>query len=114
MTTNPDRHNHFKRKMWKFPIIVAVVVLFKTTLFFYLWNYLIPDLFHGPELSFLQAMGLLILGKLFVGGGLQKLGGRGAGERFGRSPWKSLSPEDKERLAETMRNRCHRHPSKSE
>ncbi|MES2745006.1 MAG: hypothetical protein V4655_06245 [Bdellovibrionota bacterium] len=119
MNMNPDRHEggkhaHYRRKMWKFPIIIAAVVLLKTTLFFYLWNYLIPDLFHGPELSFFQAMGLLVLAKLLVGGGFHKFGGRGPGGRFGRSPWKSLSPEDKERLAEKMRHRCDRRPSKSE
>ena len=38
-----------------------------------LWNALIPDLFHGPVITYWQSLGLLILGKLFFGG----FGGKG-------------------------------------
>jgi hypothetical protein len=33
-----------------------------------LWNALIPDLFHGPVISYWQAIGLLLLGKIIFGG----------------------------------------------
>jgi len=33
-----------------------------------LWNALIPDLFHGPIITYWQALGLLLLGKIFFGG----------------------------------------------
>jgi hypothetical protein len=33
-----------------------------------LWNALVPDLFHGPMLNYWQAIGLLVLGKIFFGG----------------------------------------------
>ena len=33
-----------------------------------LWNALIPDLFHGPIISYWQAIGLLLLSKIFFGG----------------------------------------------
>jgi hypothetical protein len=42
-----------------------------------LWNHLIPDLFHGPELVYLQALGLMVLAKLLVG----------FGGPFGRGHW---------------------------
>jgi hypothetical protein len=32
-----------------------------------LWNALIPDIFHGPSLSYLQAVGLLVLVRVLVG-----------------------------------------------
>jgi len=32
-----------------------------------LWNLLIPEVFNGPVLTFWQAIGLLILAKLFFG-----------------------------------------------
>ena len=33
-----------------------------------LWNALIPDLFHGPTIVYWQAIGLLVLAKIFFGG----------------------------------------------
>jgi hypothetical protein len=33
-----------------------------------LWNWLIPDLFHGPVLSFWQAAGLFLLSKILLTG----------------------------------------------
>ncbi len=36
----------------------------------FLWNALVPDLFHGPVIGFWQAVGLLVLSRiLFHGGG---------------------------------------------
>lgn len=33
-----------------------------------LWNWLIPDLFHGPVLTFCQTAGLLVLSKILLSG----------------------------------------------
>jgi hypothetical protein len=43
-----------------FIFVIAAVVM-------WLWNALIPDLFHGPVLGYWQALGLLLLVRLFVG-----------------------------------------------
>jgi hypothetical protein len=45
-------------------IIAAFVLGFFTML---LWNWLVPSLFHGPELDYLHAVGLLVLCRLLVG-----------------------------------------------
>jgi len=45
-------------------IIAAFVLGFFTML---LWNWLVPVLFHGPELNYLQSVGLLVLTRLLVG-----------------------------------------------
>jgi hypothetical protein len=34
----------------------------------YLWNWLIPALFHGPELTFWQTAGLFLLSKILLTG----------------------------------------------
>ena len=51
--------------------IVAAVAFFGL-LFGYgtmhLWNWLVPDLFHGPIISFCQAIGLIVLSKILFGG----------------------------------------------
>jgi hypothetical protein len=65
----------------------------------------VPSLFSGPDIGFLQALGLLLLAKILFGG----WGGRGW--RNGRGPsWKyryqeklsTMSPEDRERFKSRM------------
>lgn len=45
-------------------VFVAAMGLLTTTL----WNWLIPTLFNGPKIIFAQALGLMLLGRLLVGG----------------------------------------------
>jgi hypothetical protein len=45
--------------------IIAIFILGFFTML--LWNALIPDIFRGPELSYLQAVGLLVLTRILVG-----------------------------------------------
>lgn len=72
-----------------------------------LWNWLVPAVFNGPEIRFLEALGLLLLAKiLFSGWG----GGRW---RPGRHSWNhsyyeklsSMSPEARERFKARMREK---------
>jgi hypothetical protein len=75
-----------------------------------LWNWLIPALFHGPLITFWQAIGLCLLGKLIFG-----WHGNGGGPWGARAKqqWRRkmmdrmehLSEEEKEKLREKMR-RC--------
>jgi len=70
-----------------------------------LWNWLVPGLFGGPVVSFAQALGLFILGRLLFG----RFGG-GGGRRMGwgrrMRGWRRLSPEERQKLRETMSQRC--------
>jgi hypothetical protein len=63
-----------------------------------LWNSLMPAIFGLPAVSFWQALGLLLLGRLFFG----SFGGRPRRGRFAQS----MTPEERERFRETMRGRC--------
>jgi len=64
-----------------------------------LWNALMPAIFSLPALSFWQALGLLVLSRLFFG----SFGRRGRkGPRFAQS----MTPEERERFREAMRGRC--------
>jgi len=84
-----------------------------------LWNWLIPLLFNGPYITYVQAAGLMILGRLLVGGFGGKKGGRcggnhcdnGSGWRHGkRGSWKQrweakmegMSEEEKEKFMAGM------------
>jgi len=62
-----------------------------------LWNSLMPAMFSLPVVSFWQALGLLLLSRLFFG----SFGGRGRRPRFARG-WNSMTPEERERFREAM------------
>ena len=96
--------------------IFAMVVLgaFAFAAFIYLtqwlWNNLIPDLFNGPELTYLQTAGLLVLSKiLFSGfGGKCKChgnAGEGPWKTYWKSKWSNMSPEEKEQLKQRMKEK---------
>ncbi|RFS24596.1 hypothetical protein DVR12_05160 [Chitinophaga silvatica] len=72
-----------------------------------LWNCLIPELFHGPVISFWQALGLLLLGKLLFGwhGGPGGPKGRAWKNKF-RDRMENMSEEERERMKEAFKNRC--------
>ena len=70
-----------------------------------LWNWLIPALFGGPTLHFWQAIGLLALTRILVG-----RVGRGPGH-WGwrgrmRQDWQRMTPEEREKLRESISRRC--------
>lgn len=129
MTSNEENKNELKSKgrgrcsrfgrgRWiAFPFIMAAMILVKSALVMLLWNALIPDLFHGPEIAYLQAIGLSVLAKLLIGfgggfGGRGRFGHhKGFGGRFGGDhdfrggPWGFMSAEDREKMREEFRKR---------
>ncbi len=63
-----------------------------------LWNTLMPTIFSLPAVSFWQALGMLVLSRLFFG----SFGGRRRRMRFAGS----MTPEERERFREAMRGKC--------
>jgi hypothetical protein len=70
-----------------------------------LWNWLIPALFGGPALDFWQAIGLLVLTRILVGRVGRGHGHWGWRGRM-RQDWQRMTPEEREKLRETMLKRC--------
>ena len=73
-----------------------------------LWNALIPELFHGPFLTFWQAVGLLVLSHILF---------HGCGGRHGswvHRHWKhrfeaklaAMTPEEREKFKEEYSHHC--------
>jgi len=60
-------------------VALIILVLFITM---YLWNWLIPGLFHGPILTFWQTAGLIVLSKIFFSGIIP---GHGGGKHYDRA-----------------------------
>jgi hypothetical protein len=63
-----------------------------------LWNVLMPAIFGIRAITFWQALGLLLLSRLFFG----RFGGRGPRRRSCGRGWKDLTPEERERFSATM------------
>jgi H+/Cl- antiporter ClcA len=85
-------------------VLMAAILAVVGFIVMWLWNHLIPPLFHGPLLQYPQALGLLILSRLLFGG----LRGRGRwhrGHRW-RQRWEQLTPEERAQLRERMGRRC--------
>ncbi len=97
-----------------FAIAIMALMAFVNML---LWNWLVPDLFSGPEISFLQSLGLLALIKLltgFSGIGGKKWGSSGhhAKKQIWKQKWDEkmagMSDEEKASFKEMYYRRCGR------
>ncbi len=85
-------------KALKIAFFVALFVTVAGFVTMSLWNWLVPVLFHGPVLTFAQALGLLVLSKLLLG----FRGGGGGGRSRGGAPWmarKAVRAKMERRLA---------------
>jgi hypothetical protein len=102
------------RKWWyKIPLFIALAIV-AVLVFGYivsaLWNWLIPVLFHGPVITFWQAIGLLILSRiLFRGFHFGRHGGwrhRGEWRKRWQEKMANMTPEEREKFREEWRRRC--------
>jgi hypothetical protein len=75
----------------------------------YLWNWLTPVLFGLPQITFWQALGLLVLCRILFGG----TGWKGSSRSDARSRikermaerWEKMTPEERERMRQGWRGR---------
>jgi hypothetical protein len=110
-------------KKWIFvvPLAILAMLLFIAIggeVVLKLWNWLLPALFGWREITFWQALGILLLCRILFGG----VGGRGLGssrirgrmrERMAER-WERMTPEERERFQQGMRGRCGFGPPTSE
>jgi hypothetical protein len=75
-----------------------------------LWNWLLPPLFGLPHVTFWQALGLLALSRILFGG--FGLGGDSGSHH--RRRWEAMTPEERERVRQRMRERWGSTPPTSE
>jgi chromate transport protein ChrA len=88
--------------------IVALVIVATFVFGFvimHLWNWLMPAIFGLPLVTFWQALGLLLLSKLFFGGFHRHHGGRGHWKQHMKERWENMTPEDREKFRAAMRGR---------
>jgi hypothetical protein len=96
-------------RLWK---VLKIVLLAIVAVFLFgfvtmqLWNWLMPAVFGLKAITFWQALGLLVLGKILFGG-FHKHGGGGRGWRRDMAErWARMTPEEREKFRAGMRGRC--------
>ena len=72
----------------------------------YLWNWLMPDLFNLKTIDFTQAIGLVILSKILLGGMHMRGSGGWGQKRFWKAKWESMTPEDRDKFKTEFAARC--------
>jgi len=90
------------RKKWFYlaPLGILAIALFIVIggeIVQQLWNWLLPSLFGWRQITFWQALGMLVLSRILFGG----FGGP-RGPKFRDR----MSPEQRERFRQAMRARC--------
>lgn len=95
-----------RRLLFIAPLAILGMLLFVAVggaLVMQLWNWLLPQIFGWPELTFWQAVGLLALCRILFGGS----GFRGRSGTWGRrGGWcGQMSPEERERFRQGARER---------
>jgi hypothetical protein len=71
-----------------------------------LWNWLGPAVFGARTITFWQALGILILSKILFGGFGGRPGRGGHWRERMRNRWEKMTPEERERFRQGVRNRC--------
>src|SRR5258708_10578107 len=97
------QHRFFR--MLKILLIVVVAGTLLGFLIMHLWNWLMPSLFGLNVITFWQALGLFVLGKLLLGGFHRHHGGRPRWARHMRERWDQMSPAERESFRAGMRGR---------
>lgn len=95
------------RSKWKFFLIPPAIVLFLFVfgeLVMQLWNWLAPTLFGWHQVTFWQALGLLVLCRILFGG-FGSHGPRGR-RRAMADRWERMTPEEREKFRQTISTRC--------
>ena len=101
------------RRYWiargvKFVVFGATAVAVASVVVMGLWNWVMPITFGLPVINFWQALGLLALSRVLLGGFHGGLGPRVHWRRRMRERWERMTPEQREKFMEGMQHRCGR------
>jgi hypothetical protein len=105
-----------RKKWWIFLVAPPAMVLFGWLfgeIVMHLWNWLMPALFSVRQITFWQAIGLLLLCRILVGG----LGGGSNNSRSRKrsgTRWECMTPEEHEKFREWTRTRRGEFPGPAE
>jgi len=107
------------KKKWIFlaPLAILALLLFIALggeVVKQLWNWLLPSLFGWRQLTFWEALGMLALCRILFGGFGHHGSPRSKSRDRKADRWEAMTPEERERFRQGMRERCGFGPSTSE
>jgi hypothetical protein len=96
------------RKKWIFiaPLAILAIPLFifiGGEVVLHLWNWLLPPLFGWRQITFWQALGILVLCRILFGGFGHHGSGRSHFRRRMQERCEHMNPEERERFRQAMR-----------
>ena len=95
----------FKRRWFLFIPLIALAILGVGFITMTLWNALMPVIFHLTTITFAQALGLLILSRILLGGmSGHKNGHHNHWKNSLREKWEKMTPEEREKCRQGMRS----------
>jgi hypothetical protein len=107
----------WQRMIFIAPLAILGMLLFITIggeLVLQLWNWLLPPLFGWRLITFWQALGMLVLCRILFGGFGFHGSGRSGMRRRMEERCKNMTPEERERFRQRMRERWGFEPSAGE
>jgi len=97
-----------RRLIWIAPLAILGILVFifiGGKIVMHLWNWLLPELFGWPQIGFWQALGLLALCRILFGGFGFHGSGRSDLRRRMEERCEHMTPEERERFRQRMRER---------
>jgi len=99
------------RRGLKFVGIATLAAAVFSVVMMSLWNWLVPEVFGGRTITFWQALGLLVLSKILFGGFRGRPGPPMYWRHRMRERWEQMTPEEREKFRQGIRERCGRQRS---
>ncbi len=107
--------NSWMAKTFKIVVLIVFITAILGTAVMWLWNWLMPDLFNLPAISFTQALGLTILSRILTGGFRWGVGSSSKEQLAQKmqlwDKWSNMTPEERQKWRDDWRNRCKSNPS---
>jgi Ca2+/H+ antiporter, TMEM165/GDT1 family len=98
-----------------FFVLMAVLAVFVFgSVVMLLWNNVLVPVIHVASISFVQALGILVLSKLLFGGFRGGQWGRHQWKHRMMHRWDNMSAEEREKFQQEWKNRCGRRSEKRE
>ncbi len=97
-----------KRVILMAPLAIVAMVLFTFIggeIVLHLWNWLLPPLLGWRQITFWQALGILVLCRILFGGHGWHGYGRSSFRRRMRERCENMTPEERERFRQRFRER---------
>jgi hypothetical protein len=102
-------HNEWvRRNKWIFvaaPLALVAFMAICGEVVMHLWNWLLPMLFGWHQITFWQALGLLVLCRLLFGN-LSHGSDRSRSRRRRDEQWEKMTPEEREKFRQSWSARC--------